>query len=376
MLYASPNNLPLLAALKANNTSANEANQKQSAQGLTVLNYCNSVLQQPNVDFGTLTKLKPNETQINGYLGSARDNAVSYIKIIQPQIITNITNISSYYNLYQAVATVMPPSATEKEWLDTLNGMKDQTIEYQKQAKDVVAALTKFHTAVGMDAGNFSAATTSLNAVVGGDKGVLADLDNQLDSIQSKIDGAIAGIVISGIAIVGGAFVAAVGGVAGFVTAGTSTPLVAAGIGIMAAGIGGEVASAIILSNLNNSKGELLTQKVNLQNEVKVTAGISGAIGGLQTKASSAVQAASDMENAWSFLSADLGHLAEDLEKGIINTGMLRQIFLTQAQGDVQTVLQDTSVIKSQMTGVINLVAPANTNIGPFLMEVARQNAA
>ncbi|KQO75108.1 HBL/NHE enterotoxin family protein [Rhizobium sp. Leaf262] len=376
MLYASPKNVPLLVALKANNESANQANQQQSSQGLTLLNYCNSVLQQPNVDFGNISKLKTNETEINGYLASARDNASGYIKTIQPQIITNITNISSYYNLYQAVATVMPPGATEKEWLDALIGMKEQTTDYQNQAKQVVSALTNFHTLLGTDAGNFAAATTSLNAIVGGDNGVLADLNGQLDSIQSKIDGAIAGIVLSGIAIVGGAFLAAVGAVAGLVTAGTSTPLVVAGVGIMAAGIGGEVASAIVLSNLNDSKGELLTTKTNLENEVKLTSGISTAIGSLETKAGSAVQAASDMENAWSFLAADLGHLADDLQKGVINTGTLRQIFLTQAQGDVKTILQDTNVIKTQMTGVQNLVAPANTNIGPFLMEIAQKHAA
>ena len=46
---------------------------------------------------------------------------------------------------------------------------------------------------------------------------------------QGKIDGLIAGAALSGLAIVGGVFVAAVGGIAEFVTAGTSTVLVIAG---------------------------------------------------------------------------------------------------------------------------------------------------
>ena len=205
---------------------------------------------------------------------------------------------------------------------------------------------------------------------------MLASISSQLSTIQSNIDGAIAGTVLSGLAIVGGIFMTAVGGVAEFVTAGTSTPLVVAGIAVVAAGVGGEVASALALKNLNGQKASLLQQQSTLTAEVNLATGISTGIGSLQTQANTSVTAASQMENAWSFLSDDLSNLSSDLQKGITNTGMLRTLFLTAANAEIQQVLNDTATIKTQMSGVQTLVAPANTNIGDYIVSVAQQNAA
>ncbi|MBB5019302.1 hypothetical protein HNQ59_002600 [Chitinivorax tropicus] len=365
----------------ANNTilaaqQMSSANKGQTSQGIVLQNYCNSVLQQPEVDFSGFPDLKENQQQINQGLHIARDHANFYLDTVQPQIITNITNIQNYFNLHQAVATVLPPGATEKQWLDTLSALKEQSQNYQVQSQSVVNNLNMFHKRLTEDAGSFAAYVSSLNAVVGGDKGVLASIDDQLGTIQSKIDGAIAGIVLSGLAIVGGVFLTAVGGVADFVTAGTSTPLVIAGIGIVAAGIGGEVASAITLKNLNDTKATLLKQKSTLTAEVNLVTGISGAIGSLQSQAAAAVTAASQMTDAWNFLTGDLGTLADDLNKGIISTGTLRTLFLTAANSAIQQVLQDTTIIKTQMTGVQSLVAPQGTNIGDYMVALATKQAA
>jgi non-hemolytic enterotoxin B/C len=352
------------------------ANTQQSSQGVILQNYCNSVLTQPNVNLSGFTNLQQYQTQINGGLSSAQSHASLYLKTVQPQIITNIANIQNYFQLHQAVATALPPGATTQDWLSTLSALQEQAQEYQNQAQSVISNLSTFHDNVAADAAAFASYVSELNTAVNGDNGMLASISSQLGTIQSDINGAIAGTVLSGLAIMGGIFMTAVGGVAEFVTAGTSTPLVVAGIAVVAAGVGGEVASALALKNLNDQKASLLQQRSTLTAEVNLATGLSSGIGNLQGAASSSVTAASQMENAWGSLNSDLGNLASDLQKGITNTGFLRTLFLTTANTEIQTVLTDTATIKTQMSGVQSLVAPANSNIGDFIVSVAQQNAA
>lgn len=353
-----------------------EANKGSSSQGMILQNYCNSVIQQPKVDLQGFKNLTKYQDEINSGLGAAQGHANNYLNTIQPAIITNIANIANYYAINNAVPTSLPPGATEAQWLDILKALRDQAEAYQKDASGVVTKLNGFRTDLGSDTANFAGYVSQLNAAVNGDKGMLSAIDDELSSIDAKIAGAIAGIVLSGLAIAGGVFMAAVGGVASFVTAGTSGWLVAGGVAIVAAGVGGEVASALVLASLNDHKATLLQDKSTLTSEVNLATGISGAIGSLNSQASAALTAATQMENAWSFLAADLDTLAGNLKSGITNTGTLRSLFLNAANGATKTVIDDTNIIKAQMTGVQNLTAPANTNISTFIVDVANQHAA
>ena len=270
----------------------------------------------------------------------------------------------------------MPPGSTVAQWLNTLGALQEQATSYQQSAGTILTQLNTFHAGLNADTANFTTYVSQLNAAVNGDNGVLAGISDELGSIQSKIDGAIAGIVLSGLAIVGGVFMTAVGGIADFVTAGTSTPLVVGGIAIIAAGVGGEVASAIVLKNLNDEKASLLQQKSTLTSEVNLATGMSTSIGSLKDQAAAAVQAATQMENAWNSLSSDLGNLSSDLQNGITSTDAIRTMFLTAANSITQTVIADTNTIKQQMSGVNASVAPANTNFGDYVVQLAKQNAA
>jgi non-hemolytic enterotoxin B/C len=352
------------------------ANSQQISQGLTLQNYCNSVLTQAPVNLSGFTNLQRYQSQINGGLSSAQGHATFYLNTVQPQIITNVANIQNYFQLHQAVASSLPPGASTQDWLSALSALLEQAQEYQQQSQSVITNLGTFHDNVAADAAAFATYVSELNNAVNGDNGMLQSISSQLSSIQSNINGAIAGTVLSGLAIIGGVFMTAVGGIAEFVTAGTSTALVIGGIAVVTAGVGGEVAAALALKSLNDQKASLLQQQSTLTSEVNLVTGLSSGIGNLQGQASNSVTAASQMENAWSSLSADLTNLSSDLQKGITDTGFLRTLFLNTASTEIQTVLTDTATIKSQMSGVQSLVAPANTNIGDFIVSVANQNAA
>jgi len=350
-----------------------QANIGQSSQALIIQTYANSVNEQPNVDFSGDPTLVTYQTQINAGLATAQGHATNYLNVIQPSIIQNITNIASYYALYNAVATTLPAGSTEQEWIQSLTVLQQQAATYQTTAGQVVTSLQTLSGQLSTDAGDFATTVSNLNAAVNGDNGVLASDKKELDSIQGKIDGAIAGIVLSGLAIVGGSFMIAVGGIADFVTAGTTTPLVVGGIGIVAGGISGEVASAITLKNLNDQKAALLRDEANLTEEVKLATGISSGYQSLNTQVTNAVTAATQMATAWSFLGDDLGSMITDLQNGIQSAGQIRTLWLTAANTEVATVITQIGTIQSQMAGVTSIVAQPGQTVGEALVAAAEQ---
>jgi non-hemolytic enterotoxin B/C len=352
------------------------ANKAQSSQALIIQAYANSVNEQPTVDFGSDAKLAAYQTQINAGLATAQGHANNYLNTIQPSIIQNIANIGNYYALYNAVADALPAGSTEQQWVESLTALQVQSGQYQTAANGVVASLTTLHANLTSDSAAFATTVSELNTAVSGDNGVLDSINNQLSSIQGDIDGAIAGIVVSGLTIVGGGFMIAVGGIAEFVTAGTSTALVLGGVGLVATGIGGEVASAITLKNLNDTKANLLAQAAELTAEVKLATGISSSYQSLVGQVNNAVQAATAMENAWNSLSSDLGSLISDLQNGVQNADTLRTIFLDAANTVVKTVVTDISTIKGQLAGVTTIVAQPGQTVGQALVAAAQQKAA
>ena len=348
-----------------------KANKGQSSQALIIQSYANSVNQQPMVDFSGEEKLKKYETDINSGLKTAQSHASNYLNVIQPSIIENISNIENYYALHNAVATVLPEGSTEKQWLDALNALATQSGKYRTAALGVVTQLQTLSKNLNTDSASFTTTVTNLNAAVEGDNGILESITSQLDTIQGQIDGAIAGVALSGLAIAGGVFVICVGAITDFVTAGASTPVVVGGVALLAGGIGGEVASAVTLKNLNDEKASLLTEQANLKAEVKLATGISTGYKSLNTQVTGAVTAATSMSNAWTSLSADLKSMIDDLQNGVKNTGEIRKIFLTAANTVIKTVLADIGTIKKQMSGVSNVVAKKGQTVGEAAVAAA-----
>ncbi|MCU7879993.1 MAG: alpha-helical pore-forming toxin family protein [Candidatus Thiodiazotropha sp. (ex Lucinoma aequizonata)] len=359
--------------------------QSQCSQALLIQLYCNSILQQPKVNFSGFKdslngiKLIAIGEDINVALATAQQHANEYLNAIQPKIITNVSNIENYFNLHKAVAVTLAPGSSTQQWITTLNAMKTASSKYQSEAEDVAVSLQTLHSDLSTDSASFTEQVSKLNALVKGSQGILHAMNSQLDSIQSKIDACIAGIVLSGLAIMGGVFIIAVGGVVGFVTAGASTPLVLGGIALCAAGIGGEVASAVTLEKLYSTKATLLTQKADLNAEVKLATSIGSAYNNFNTQVKVGVTASTQMINAWRFLSSDLGNLADDLDKGVKSAGDIRTLYLKAANSVISGkngIDTDINTIKHQMTGVQSKVAPEGVHIGDFINQLAKKHAA
>lgn len=343
----------------------------QTSQGLILQGYCNSVLQQASVNFGEFTNLAQFEKDINSGLITAKAHADDYLTNIQPAIISNISNIENYYQLCNSVPVVCPVGSSDSQWMDLLLAMQSQANEYQSLSSGIVTKLTTLNSNIGNDAASFASTVTKLNSAVNGDNGVLADLSNRISTVDKQIAGCIAGTTLSALAIVGGVFMIAVGGITDFVTAGTTTPLVIGGVAVLAAGIGGEVASALLLKSYYDQKASLLSQQSSLKNEVNLASGISSAYTQIGLQARSSMEAATQMANAWSSIGSDLGSMADDLKKGRTSTGILRSLWLNTANNLCPTILTDVNTIKAQMAGVQS-VSSGTQNLGNYIVSMAQ----
>ncbi|CAL2087874.1 conserved hypothetical protein [Tenacibaculum sp. 190524A05c] len=343
-----------------------EAVKAQLSQGLTLQGYCNSVLRQPSVDFSNFTNLSDIQGQINSGLDKAKSHADTYLNGIQNNIISNVSNISNFYNLYSAVPVVLPPDATEEQWLSILDAMKSQTDTYIAASDGVVNDLGLLNTNLGTDAAFFNKTVSDLNALVNGNEGVLASINSDLKKIDKQIAGTIAGTAISALAIVGGSLLF----VYGAAVPGSSL----IGVGVVAAGVAGTVASSLALKSLYDTKEELLLRQSTLTNEVNLVTGIDSNFSQLGVQAGEAMQATSEMRNAWIALNSDLDNLSSNLQNGIINTHTIRELFLTAANETIPFIQQDVDIIKQQMAGV-GTTSSDDMSVGEYVAHVAQEAA-
>lgn len=353
----------------------NAANTSQMSGGLLLQTYCNSVVAQPPVDFSAIASLKALQIQINDGLITAQGHANYYLNGLQPVIIQNMANIGNYYELNKALPTVLPPGSTEAQWTADLQAVLQASQGYKAGAEKLVASLKSFHGDLSTDTQNFKGIVLAVNTAVGGDNGVLNGLHNQLNSMQSGIDGAIAGICFSGLAILGGAFLICVGAIADFVTAGTTTPAVVGGIGMVVAGISGEAASIATLVSLNKAKAGLLAEEKTLTIEVKAVTSISSGYNSLSDQVFAALGAATAMQNAWEGLVSDITNVIADLTNGVLSPDAVRTLFVTAANAEIANVLTDIATIKTQMAGVA-VVTAANDQTVTQVIEIEAAKAA
>jgi non-hemolytic enterotoxin B/C len=328
-----------------------DSSKVQCSQGILVQGYCNTVLLQPSVLLSGSEGLENYETDINDGLKVAKDNANFYLNTVQPLIIKNVSNIDDYCNLYQTVPAILPEGSSEEAWIEVLSAIKQQAQLYENDAAQVVKELEDYNKGVSEDASTFAGIVSEMNVAVSGDTGALESLQGQLDSIDSKIAGCIAAISLGALAVVGGTIAVAVA---------------------VAVGVAATVGGSVSLYELNDSKAKLLTQQSSLKEEVKMASAMSSAYTTLGNQAQQALAAAQQMQQAWTYLNSDLDTLVANLDKGIISTGKVRELFLTTANGSMASVKTDVGIIKGQMTGIDVQIIPANLTVSQYLKQLPK----
>ena len=326
--------------------------QGAGSQALVLQGHANLIDQQSTINLQGFENLKKYETDINGAIGSAKTHANTYINLILPKMIGSTTNIDSYFNLQNALGVALRPGISTADATKLIGTVEDQATQFKSDANDIANQLHTLNIELNGDAANFKTFVTNMNTAVNGDNGVMDSIDHQMGTLDATIAGASAGIALAGLTVVAGGLMVATGAVAELITAGTSTTLVVAGVGVAAVGVAGGVAAGITLANALDAKGNLISKKSSLEAEVAYALGIKGNFSAIAQSCIDGSKAAGEMANAWDLMGGHLKNLIGDLESGRTNTDAVRTLFLSAAQGDVKDILSDNSIIQRQLAGV------------------------
>ena len=214
--------------------------------------------------------------------------------------------------------------------------------------------------------------------MIGGDQGALAELDRQVDDMNKRIAGAATGVALSGLTVIGGGLMIAAGAIASFITAGTSTPLIIAGVAVVAVGAAGLTASSIVLAKLIEAKSSLLSEKAQLNADLKFLRDFKGTVTTLSTSAQTASMQLTNMSNAWGILSGNLSNVVGSVSSAQTYSDLpiVVQAYLNTASSQWTQVLGNVTTIQTQMSGVQTKLLSGTGGSLAKLDQAALQNLA
>jgi archaellum component FlaC len=352
------------AAATQDNPSIQElgaALSSSASAALIVQTYCNQILQQPDIEIpaSVINKLPP----IKKYLEDAKAHGNNYLKNIQPNMIKVVTDVGGYSqqftNFYNLIDDRLNDwkggdKSAKEDAMALLQQLQNALDDKKKSVIVVSKDLNNFITDINQDISNFHTASIKADTIIGGDQGSLASLDSAISKIDTTISVAIAGIAISGLVTVGGGLLVAVGSIANFVTAGTSTPVIVAGVALVVVGVAGVTASSIVLKNTLEAKSKLLQQKAELNANLIFLKNFKSTIGTLETSASLASSQLGSMSNAWVTLGNNMGNVIQALDNARTYSELTItvQAYLNTANTQWMTVQKNVQILQEQMAGV------------------------
>ncbi len=321
-------------------------------------------MKQPDIDLSQLPEAVRNKLPpINDNLILARSHAKDYLDRIQPRMIAVITDIHGYSQQFTSFYRLINEKLDEwnsgsqqakKDALDLLTALQGDIVTHKQSASEVLADLRGFRTDITQDAKNFNEASTKADIVIGGDEGYLKTLDKTIDDLDSKIGGAIAGVALGGLAIVGGALMIAVGSIATFVTAGTSSVLVGVGVVVLVGGAAATIASGIALGNLVQEKGSLMEEREDIKAQLKILKGVKSSVLNLNGAITPAIEATTNMVNAWNILEGNMGNVITSIDSARSSSTLPIVVrgYLNTANEQWGTVQKNAGTIEQQLSGV------------------------
>jgi non-hemolytic enterotoxin B/C len=370
---------------QAGTTDLKDSTAGVASAGLLVQTYCTQVAQQPAIVIPD--SVKDRLPPINEFLRTARDNATDYLTNIQPTIIAVVTDVGGYASQFTSFNSLITSridawrggsTTARAEALELLKQLETDLEKKRVKIVGVQGSLRGFQGKLNTDVSNFNTALEQANIVIGGDQGALKELERQIGDMDGRIAGAAVGVAVSGLVVIGGVLMIAAGAIASFITAGTSTPLVVAGVAVVVVGAAGLTASSIVLATLIDAKGNLLRQQAQLNANLKFLTDFKSAIGTLSSSAQTASQQLTNMNNAWTILGGNMGNVVQSVQNAqtYSDIPITVQAYLSTAGSQWTDVLTNVRTIQSQMSGVETAVVQDGAGLGPLNSQSIRALAA
>ncbi|MEV4436026.1 hypothetical protein [Streptomyces sp. NPDC049585] len=205
----------------------------------------------------------------------------------------------------------------------------------------------------------FASYAAKLHSVVGGNQGILKQLDDQLKQVNAQIN-ANSSRAANGLAVLGGLALIAVGVLGAVFTGGLSLGLAIGGGALLVKGMGRTNGQA--LAQLYNQKGEILRKQQKIQDEVKLLQACEAGLTNLGTQAGQAAAAAQGVANGWDSLKASLESVAHYLDSGSqAAVDAVRYLYLQTADGITPDILNKISNMENNLTSTQVVTNPSAT---------------
>lgn len=217
------------------------------------------------------------------------------------------------------------------------------------------------------DKREFTECAVEINALVGGENGILGELQRDLENVNSKITAATIGAGVSGGVILMGAACIVIGCCTSILTGGLSLGVAIGGGVLLLGGIAGGIGSGIALANLHDEKKEILAKQERLESGVKLLTACSAGLDDLGTQAGGVATALQNTTNSWTILKESLNSAADNIEKaGRAQSDFLRKSFLRAIDRSLPRNLEQLRNTRNALIGMKTVSQP-NAHTGDLI---------
>jgi hypothetical protein len=224
--------------------------------------------------------------------------------------------------------------------------------QHQSNAEAALKLMTDLEKDLGDDLANIGLDKDKINAIYEGDKGVLKDIQNSIDAENEAMNKDMAMIAGGSTAIVVGALVLAVGVLAEIETAGASTALVVAGLGVLGAGATVVGIGAKDYDEKMKAKRNDTVKLATLNSEITVAVHLVGQSSALLANVKSARNALDSMVRTWQVLGTQFSAVLSNLDNMSPDDGPFLQSELASSKDDWNDVASTAELIQKQLIGL------------------------
>lgn len=373
--------------------------QQEALSVVAILDISTSaILVQP--DFAHLAGVD----QLPVHQKSSKESAKTWREIVRPYlfsvndaIINFNTQFNSFYDpLYEFAGQLSDPSKCADAQANLIAGLTalQQTLqEQQKKVSDASEQINHLATAMLKSEADLNGDLNQIQAKYTGDTGMISDLKNKIEACNSAmsndlalIGGGAGGIVVGGLTVV-------VGVALWIESAGCSTPVIAAGVTIIAGGAGALGYGIYDYNNSSNRKAEATRELASINAEIAVATSLKSDVSSLVQQLDNSTKALDQLSMAWNQLDRDYDNVIEALkntEGSVEKTSPLAfivqanlrtskeqwNILVTDAQAVKNNILNPTPIDTSALDHSDGKnPAPPNVPLGPDKAQINSKNA-
>ena len=338
--------------------------QKQALSAVTVLDVATTAITvQP--DFKNLDGVK----DLKAHQVASKADANTWRTDVRPTLFSvndaiinyNTEFVCLYDPLYAFAGQLIDPAQYADAQANLVAGLRALQDVLRVQKGKVQAATAKINTlrqSMLVNEAGLAGDLTEITAKYTGDKGKIADLTNKIAAYDKAMSNDLTIIGIGAGAMVVGGLTVAVGVVLWLESAGGSTPVIAVGVGIIAAGGGAIGYSVYDYNKSSNDKSSDLATLVTLNAEIGVATALTSDVSTLKSHLDTASDALGKLSGAWDQLDRDYQNVIDTLTNTQTSAEKAKALaFIVQANLSASKMQWDILVTDAN-TVKQNLLAP------------------